>query len=161
MATNVDKLQLQGTKREEALARAAEQIAAWGLVMPQVEPLVMDFGSHDFDRYGLTEYWAANELEAGYCGKFMFLFDGQTCPLHSHHAKHETFFIVKGQVRLAVNGVEQVLAAGEVMSLGTDEVHTFTGIGNALILELSMPCVPKDTQFRDRWARDWLENGLG
>ena len=40
--------------------------------------------SREFDRVGLIEFWIANEKEAGYCGKYLFAFDGQQCPAHSH-----------------------------------------------------------------------------
>jgi mannose-6-phosphate isomerase-like protein (cupin superfamily) len=155
MTVNVDKLQMQGPGRRSALDRAANQIAQWQLVMPDGEPLAMDFGSNDFDSYGLIEYWAANECEAGYCGKFMFIFDGQTCPLHSHANKHETFYIVQGQVKAVVEKKEQLLNPGEVLAIPTRQLHSFSGVGNALILELSMPCLPEDNIFEQSWAKDW------
>ncbi len=60
--------------------------------MPPHEPLVSDFGLGDFYETGLIEYWVANEIQAGYCGKLLFVFGGQTCPMHWHKRKHETFF---------------------------------------------------------------------
>src|SRR5688572_11743407 len=83
--------------RSRALEACARQLKQWGIVVPAAtSPLVLDFGVGDFDRTGLIEYWIANEVAAGYCAKYMFLFGGQTCPLHSHCFKHETFFIVRG-----------------------------------------------------------------
>jgi D-lyxose ketol-isomerase len=162
MSTEVDSLQLHGPRRDEALRRAAEQLSQWGLTMPKAEPLVLDFGSGDFSAHGLIEYWAANETQAGYCGKFMFLFDGQTCPLHSHAQKHETFFVVKGRVKLKDEGQEQLLLPGDVYPVPTDRAHTFTAMnGAALILELSTPCFPRDNRFRDPWAKEWLKKSLG
>lgn len=76
------QISVTGTVREEALAACARQLRAWDVALPPVEPLVLDFGLGDFYRTGLIEYWIANEIEAGYCGKFLFLFDRQTCPLH-------------------------------------------------------------------------------
>lgn len=155
MAVNVDKLQMQGRERNAALEKASAQLAEWGLVMPKGEPLVMDFGSDNYERYGLIEYWAANECEAGYCGKFMFLFGGQSCPLHSHAHKHETFFVLRGNVRMAINDTEHLLNPGDVLAVPTKAIHSFCGIGNALILELSMPCLPEDNQFEPPWAKNW------
>ncbi len=155
MAVNVDKLQLQGPQRKSALEQAAAQIAAWDLVMPPGEPLVMDFGSQRFPEYGLIEYWAANECEAGYCGKFMFLFAGQTCPLHAHAHKHETFFILRGRVQVILDDKELLLICGDVLAIPTGSVHSFSGKENALILELSMPCLPEDNMFAATWAKNW------
>ncbi len=65
--------------------------------MPPGEPLVLDFGLGRFDEIGEIEFWVANEETHGYCGKFLFVADGQTCPYHRHDRKHETFFVLKGQ----------------------------------------------------------------
>ena len=91
-----DAVELQGLERETALAAIRDQIAAWGLKMPAVTPLPLHFGLNQFKEIGETEFWVANETEHGYCGKMLFLFDGQTCPYHRHNMKHETFFILKG-----------------------------------------------------------------
>ena len=82
---------LTGPRRDQALAAFREQIGNWGVALPPVEPLVLDFGLGEFDQTGLIEYWIANEAAAGYCGKYLFVFDGQACPRHRHAAKHETF----------------------------------------------------------------------
>lgn len=155
MTVNVDKLQMEEPSRRSALDRAVNQIVEWQLVMPDCEPLAMDFGSGDFDSYGLIEYWAANECKAGYCGKFMFIFHGQTWLLHSHANKHETFYIVRGQVIAVVNNKRQLLSPGDVLTIPTGQVHSFSGEGNALILELPMPCLPEDNIFEQSWAKDW------
>ena len=92
-------ISLSGQQREMILASFLQQIEEWQIALPPVEPLVLDFGLGDFSKYGLIEYWIANEMRAGYCGKYLFLFDGQTCPLHRHTGKHETFFVVKGRMQ--------------------------------------------------------------
>jgi mannose-6-phosphate isomerase-like protein (cupin superfamily) len=151
----VDELQkgldisLHGAVRDDALARFSEQIAEWQVAMPPVEPLVLDFGLGDFDRTGLIEYWIANELDAGYCGKYLFVFDGQTCPTHHHRQKMETFFLVRGRARVQIGSRELELAPGDVLTVRPGERHSFTGIGPALLLELSKPCVIDDNVFAD------------
>ena len=82
---------LTGPLAEQALADFWRQIAVWKVALPPVAPLVLDFGLGDFPRTGLIEYWIANEAGAGYCGKYLFVFDDQTCPSHCHRRKHETF----------------------------------------------------------------------
>ena len=93
-----------GTARKRALRECQAQLKTWKLAMPPHEPLVSDFGLGDFYETGLIEYWVANELQAGYCGKLLFVFGGQTCPLHWHKKKHETFFIVRGKVTMHFDG---------------------------------------------------------
>lgn len=140
---------LPGPSARKALARFRAQLAKWGLVMPPVEPLVADFGLGDFDKTGLIEYWIANEGKAGYCGKYLFVFDGQTCPAHRHKTKHETFFIVKGKVRMRSGRRSWVMKPGDVFPVPRGTGHSFTGLGPALLLEISTPCVVADNYFEN------------
>ena len=142
-------LSLQGALAEEALARFRRQVETWGLSMPPAKPLVLDFGLGDFRRTGLIECWIVNEVEAGYCGKFLHVEDGQTCPPHAHHLKVETFHVVKGRVRMRIDGHARTLEPGNTLTVPTGIVHSFTGIGPALLLEVSKPCRIEDNYFED------------
>jgi N-acetylneuraminate synthase len=149
--------QLAGEPRRQALAACQRVIRGWGLTMPDVEPLVLDFGLGRFDEIGEIEFWIANEEEAGYCGKFLFVDDGQTCPYHKHEAKHETFYVLRGQVRMVVDGVEHSMRKGDTLVMPPDRHHSFTGMGPALILEVSMPSTRGDNFFSDKAIG---ENGI-
>ncbi len=143
-------ISITGPLAEAALGRFHEQMAAWGLTMPPVEPLVLDFGLSDFEEVGLIEYWVANEVEAGYCGKFLYVQDGQTCPAHSHQEKMETFYIVKGRVSMSFSGDIRAMGSGDVLPVPPGVVHSFTGVGAALLLEVSKPCRIEDNYFEER-----------
>ncbi len=149
-----DDVVLQGIERERALAEVRAQIAAWGLTTPDVEPLPLDFGLGRFREVGEIEFWIANEVEHGYCGKFLFVFDGQTCPHHHHRIKHETFFVLKGTIRMRTGDDERVMNQGDTLVMPPGVAHSFTGVGPALILEVSMPSVPGDNFFTDRAIGD-------
>ncbi len=143
-------ISLRGTAAEEALERCRKVLAAWQVAMPDVQPLVLDFGLGDFAGTGLIEYWIANEAEAGYCGKYLFVFEGQTCPLHRHARKMETFFVVKGRLLVNYGERQLVLNEGDVLPVQPGHFHSFTGEGGpALLLELSMPCQVQDNDFAD------------
>ena len=142
-------ISLKGPAAEAALAEFVAQMKAWSLTMPPVEPLVLDFGLSDFRDVGLIEYWIANETDEGYCGKYLFVFDGQACPMHRHKEKHETFFIVKGTVRMEYDGRLREMHEGEVLPVDQWKYHSFTGVGPALLLEISKPCVIDDNYFED------------
>ena len=162
MSHAVDLLQLRGPRREAAIKAFNRQLTEWGLHMPPVNPLVLDFGLGDFDRVGLIEYWLANEIGAGYCGKYLFVFAGQECPSHSHGAKHETFCAVRGRLRVVLDGRPIVLNEGQTLPVAPGQVHSFRGEdGQALLLELSTPCDPKDNLFVDPRIRQWLQKALG
>jgi len=146
----VPESQLWGAERDEALAEFNRQITEWGLSMPDADPLVLYFGVEEFRKLGLIEYWVANEEEAGYCGKFLFVFDGQRCPYHHHDVEHETFFVVKGKVKMVVDDKEKILQQGDILVMPPGCKHSFEGVGNALLLEASMPCVISDNFFADK-----------
>jgi mannose-6-phosphate isomerase-like protein (cupin superfamily) len=138
---------MHGPAALRALDDFRRQAAAWNVALPPVTPLVLDFGLGDFARTGLIEYWIANQLQAGYCGKYLFVFGGQTCPLHRHRRKHETFMVVKGRVQMVCGDARQEMGEGEVLPVEPWTLHSFTGIGPALLLELSMPCEVDDNFF--------------
>jgi D-lyxose ketol-isomerase len=131
------------------LARCRETLAAWSVALPPAPPLVSDFGLGEFAKTGLIEFWIANEEAAGYCAKYLFVFDGQSCPMHAHGRKHETFFLVRGRVRLTHRGGAVTLEPGAVVPVAPGEVHGFTGLGPALLLEASTPCRVADNRFED------------
>lgn len=140
---------MTGPARDAALAACRRQIATWNVALPRVEPLVLDFGLATFEQTGLIEFWIANEANAGYCGKYMFVFDGQTCPQHRHRTKHETFFVVKGRLQMQCGARTFELGEGDVLPVTPGVWHSFTGLGPALLLELSMPCEIDDNEFAD------------
>ncbi len=153
-------MQISNLIRNEALNKFANQMNEWGIMMPAVEPLIMDFGLKEFYRVGLIEYWIANEVEQGYCGKYLFLFDKQQCPFHSHNIKHETFFVVRGRIKMEVHNEEKMMNAGDVLVIPPGNLHSFTGIGNSLILELSTPCVVADNCFENSTTASWLRASI-
>ena len=141
---------LSGDARDRALRAFKEQMEAWGVAIPNVEPFALDFGLGRFESIGLVESWIANEVDAGYCGKFLFVTDGQTCPMHHHRGKHETFYVMEGRVRVMFDGKAIELKKGAHLPVPPGAKHSFTGLGPALLLELSQPCVIDDNYFEDR-----------
>lgn len=140
---------LQGEVALKAVARVRHQVESWGLKLPAITPLVFDFGLGDFERVGEVEFWIANETKAGYCGKFLFIWHGQTCPKHMHKEKHETFFVVKGRITIEYDGEDFEMMTGDVLRIGTGKHHSFTGIEPTLLLEVSKPSIIADNYFAD------------
>jgi len=161
MMETVDSLQIQEPKRSDALEECRGQMRQWNIVPPSADPLVMDFGLGEFDRTGLIEFWISNELEAGYCGKLMYVSNGQTCPRHSHRVKHETFFVMRGQMEVTLDDDRFTLSEGESLVIAPGRVHSFSGIGPALMLELSTPCDPCDNYFENPSIMKWLQRCTG
>ena len=135
---------------ERILRDVSRQFEKWGFTPPDTLPLVFDFGLNDFEKTGEVEFWIANEVEAGYCGKFLFVFDGQSCPVHHHRKKLETFYILFGTVIMRYKGVERLMKPGDVLKVERGKDHGFTGVGPALLLEVSQPSILDDNYFLDR-----------
>jgi D-lyxose ketol-isomerase len=146
---NTAAIMVKGAARKKALRLFNAQLKSWNLTMPPHEPLVLDFGLSDFFQTGLIECWIANEIEAGYCGKFLFLFGGQTCPTHQHINKHETFFLVRGKVELCLNSSLIVLQPGDCLAISPQNNHRLLGVEPSLLLEVSKPCIVQDNVFHD------------
>lgn len=150
--SEIDKtaiIQLSGNAALKAAAACLRQLEKWKLAMPEMNPLLLDFGLGNFYETGLIEYWITNDEEAGYCGKYMFLFDGQSCPMHRHKDKHETFFIVKGTVKMIYDGKELEMKPGDILPVERWKYHSFTGKGPCLLLEISTPCFVDDNYFEN------------
>ncbi len=145
----MSRISLQGEERERALARIREVVDSWGLRLPDVPPDPLHFGFHDFSRIGETEFNINNNVAQGYCGKFMFLFKGQTCPMHHHRVKHETFFIVKGSIEMELGGRTFVMRTGDVAVVDQHVRHRFTAQEDSLVLESSKPDLVEDSIFED------------
>jgi D-lyxose ketol-isomerase len=160
MTIEIQMLQLSRPWREQVAAACRTQLDAWRVVMPEVEPLVLDFGLGEFNETGLVEFWIANESKAGYCGKYLFNFDGQRCPRHQHRVKHETFFIVEGCFEVTLDEERQMMTKGQTLAIPPGHSHGFRGVGPALLLELSMPCDVTDNYFDDPRINQWLRRAI-
>ena len=150
----LEKLSLQGEEREKALNKCHEIVASWGLKLPDVIPDPLHFGFNDFYNIGETEFNVNNNIEEGYCGKFMFMFEGQKCPMHHHRVKHETFFIVKGRVEMQLDGGKFVMEQGDTLIVNQNAKHAFTALEDSLILECSKPDLIDDSIFEDQRIND-------
>jgi mannose-6-phosphate isomerase-like protein (cupin superfamily) len=145
----IARISLQGQEREQALRRIHAIVAGWGLKLPATLPDPLHFGYNDFARIGETEFNINNDVEQGYCGKFMFLFEGQTCPMHHHRVKHETFFVVKGKIRMELDGRRLVVNQGDTLVVPQNARHEFSALEDSLVLESSKPDRPDDSIFDD------------
>ena len=145
------KIEILGKERDDFTRRIFDQVEKWGMKIPDVPYLMVHFGLNDFFTTGETEFWVANEVDAGYCGKLIFVFEDQTCPSHYHRVKHETFYVLKGRTKMVIDGSEVIKETGDVLVMPTKTKHSFAGYeGPCLLLEVSMPSVPGDSYFENK-----------
>ena len=146
---NIDELELTGKDKERVTAQCRELFSSWGLTLPDVPACAFHFGLHDFEHTGEVEFDINNNIEEGYCGKFIVIFKGQTCPMHYHKIKHETFYLVKGSVEMEAGGRTLTMNQGDIKVMPQNTRHRFTALEHSLILECSKPDIMSDSIFDD------------
>ena len=62
--------------------------------------------------------------------------------------------MLKGQVRMVIDGEERVMGEGDLLAMPPGQQHSFTGVGPALLLEVSMPSIRQDNFFADSQIGD-------
>ncbi len=146
---NIGIFELTGKERENALKHCKEAFNSWGLTMPEVQPYPLHFGLNNFKEIGEIELDINNNVEEGYCGKFIFVTEGQTCPFHFHRIKHETFYLVKGKMELETDNDLFMMKQGDIYIMDRNVKHRFTGVEDSLVLECSKPDIITDSIFVD------------
>jgi len=75
-----------------------------------------------------------------YCGKLLLLNKGSLSSYHHHKKKTETFYGLKGQVALTIEGKDYMLNPfSRPKTIIPGQKHQFYGITDATILEISTP----------------------
>jgi quercetin dioxygenase-like cupin family protein len=75
------------------------------------------------------EIWLVNNKEENYCGKILYIQEGCSTSMHFHAKKHESFYILKGDLQIDILDTfttkihSTILHEGEVFSLGRVTPH--------------------------------------
>jgi len=142
-------LELVGEEKEIAVNKCKKKVDSWGLTLPDVYACPFHFGLNDFYRIGEIEFDINNNIKEGYCGKLIFIFKDQTCPVHHHKIKHETFYLIKGKVKMEIEDGPIIMEQGDIFVMDQNVKHKFTGLEDSLILESSKPDIVEDSIFDD------------
>ena len=145
----IGNLELVGKEKEIAVNKCRKIVNGWGLTLPDVYACPFHFGLKDFYKIGEIEFDINNNIKEGYCGKLIFIFKEQTCPMHHHKIKHETFYIIKGKVKMDLENDTIVMNQGDIFVIDQNTKHRFTGLEDSLILESSKPDIMEDSIFDD------------
>jgi quercetin dioxygenase-like cupin family protein len=142
-------LELIGNEKEKIIEKCRSLFSSWGLTLPDVPGCAFHFGLHNFNRIGEVEFDINNNIQEGYCGKFIVIFKGQVCPMHYHAIKHETFYLVKGRVEMTAGEETYVMHQGDIRVMPQHTPHLFKALETSLILECSKPDIISDSIFTD------------
>jgi quercetin dioxygenase-like cupin family protein len=107
------------------------------------------------------ERWIHNDEL--YCGKLLIVKQGKRCSLHYHQLKTESFYIVRGRLRLELTDLNSArqspplirevheLAEGDALLLKPGDVHRFTALTDeAWIIEFSTQHFDADSHRIER-----------
>lgn len=104
------------------------------------------------DRDWGRELWIVNCDE--YCGKLLYLPKDAKAGDHYHNLKKETFYCLRGQTIVTLENKEFVLnALSKPLTIKPGQVHSFYGVSNALILEVSTHHREDDVVFLSEGSR--------
>ena len=104
------------------------------------------YGLDQFDTYGLVLITVVNRE---YCKKLIVLLPGQTHPEQYHLKKEETFHILHGEIRIALDGEEKTYHPGEVIMVDRNVRHKFFTPTGAVLEEISSTHYKDDSYYTD------------
>lgn len=81
------------------------------------------------------EKWLENNEK--YCSKMMSLKPGYQCSLHYHKIKDETFYVLKGYIRMEVGNEILYMREGNFVRITPGTIHRFRGLEDSEFLEIS------------------------
>jgi len=99
------------------------------------------------------EKWIVNHGK--YCGKILCLDEGYRCSYHHHKIKDETFHILKGNVHMKIEGTDFYLSVGDTVHIKPGVKHSFTGLEDSEILEISTQHFEDDSYREDESCKVW------
>ena len=102
------------------------------------------------------EIWYAHTDR--YAGKVLEVTAGHLLSLQKHRVKHETLYLLSGEIRLEVGtspeALEDVrLGSGESFRVSPGTVHRIVAVTDADVLEASTPHLEDVIRFQDRYGR--------
>jgi quercetin dioxygenase-like cupin family protein len=89
------------------------------------------------------EVWVANNKDANYCGKLLHVNKGTGFKMHFHDIKEETFYILKGKLKVTLRDTADrtdysgVLEEGMCLDLKRLEPHAVEALEDTIIIEAS------------------------
>ena len=105
------------------------------------------YGIDSFYEFGTVMCTLVN---MDYCKKIIYQFPGQTNPEHFHKVKEETFILLEGDLKVNVNGTETEMTKGDILTISTNDKHSFTSTNGAIFEEISTEHMTDDSFYTDK-----------
>ena len=104
------------------------------------------YGVESFFEFGTVMCTLVNK---DYCKKILYQFPNQTNPEHFHKIKEETFILLEGDLSVNLNGVENKMRKGDILTINTGDLHSFTSNTGAIFEEISTEHMSDDSYYTD------------
>lgn len=106
--------------------------------------------------WGYELIWALTDV---YCGKVLFVKQGERLSLQFHREKDESWLIQSGRAKIELGAVgesvlkEEVVGPGAAFHYTPGTVHRITAIEDTTILEVSTPHIDDVVRLEDSYGR--------
>jgi sialic acid synthase SpsE/quercetin dioxygenase-like cupin family protein len=90
-----------------------------------------------------------NFINREYCKKLLVMLPGQRHPEHAHKQKEETFYIVYGDITIALDGVEKNYKKGDIVLVNRGVKHSFATKHGVIFEEISSTHYKNDSYYTD------------
>jgi sialic acid synthase SpsE/mannose-6-phosphate isomerase-like protein (cupin superfamily) len=104
------------------------------------------YGIDQFKQTGATIIEIINRE---YCKKIIVMLPGQNHPTHFHEKKEESFNILSGEMSLILNGKEQTLNVGDMVTVARGVKHSFSTETGVIFEEISTTDHQGDSYYDD------------
>jgi sialic acid synthase SpsE/quercetin dioxygenase-like cupin family protein len=104
------------------------------------------YGLERFREFGVV---MLNFVNREYCKKVLVMLPGQQHPEHVHRQKEETFYLVHGEMTLALDGAEKAYKAGDLILVNRGVKHRFATKQGVIFEEISSTHYQNDSYYTD------------
>lgn len=132
----------------DAVAAVRSILKASNVILPGQSELEIShhYGLEQFDKFGLTMVTVVNRE---YCKKVLVMLPGQTHPEQYHNIKEETFVVLFGAMTLTLDGIEQQVGPGDVVTVERGVRHAFHTEKGVVFEEISSTHIKDDSFYTD------------
>ena len=129
--------------------------------MTDLSPNLADLDRFASDVRRVEKPWGYEVVFAqteSYCGKVLFVHEGEQLSLQYHREKDETIYVHEGRIELEVGGPgepleTEVVGAGRAFRLSPGVVHRWRALEDSVVLESSTPHLDDVVRLEDNYGR--------
>ena len=100
--------------------------------------------------WGREIWYAHNER---YAGKVLEVTRGHLLSLQKHRVKHETLYLLSGEIRLTLDDDVVSWLPGMAVEIAPGTVHRMEALEDSVLLEVSTPELDDVVRLEDRYGR--------